>query len=191
MDFAPADVLMQLKAAYLDNRQLRKTARIDNEKDEIACMHPQVGNLLHAHDWKTEHHVSLPSGHVIDWVASNESHILAVECKPRLTGQHFFLALGQAICYAIEYGQNVYPAIATYSENLPQYAVVMCKLLGVTLITLPEWHDTRLPAYPPQYRFKDVEDVRPIIDAARSEIQRTFSRKPRRLRIHKLPQLSD
>lgn len=38
---------------------------------------------------------------------------------------------------------------------------------------------------------EDVEDVRPIIDAARPEIQKAFSKKPRRLHIYKRPLLPD
>jgi Holliday junction resolvase len=138
MDFASSDILTKLKSIYLDHRQLRKVIRISNKRDEILCMHPEVKAVLESNGWSTNHHVRLLSGHIIDFIAFKNNCILAIECKPEFSGQEFYSAIGQVICYAAEYDKDAHPTIATYSQRLTAYIVQMCKMNRVMLITLPE-----------------------------------------------------
>jgi hypothetical protein len=138
-DFAPEKVLLYIKTNYLDYCVRNRKHRFAQEADEVFDMHPEVMAMLKEHGWEVEHHVRLPSGRIIDIVATQDDRTLAIECKPLLTGDRFYEAVGQAMCYAIEYHPYAYPAIATYNVQVSEYVKRMCLLSEIVLITLPEW----------------------------------------------------
>lgn len=138
-DFASEEVLLYIKTSYLDYRVKNRRHRFTQEADEVFDMHPEVMEMLNAHGWEVEHHVRLPSGKVIDIVATQGDRTLTLECKPSLAGDRFYEAVGQAMCYAAEYDYYAYPAIATYNAQLTEYIKDMCIFNQIVLITLPEW----------------------------------------------------
>lgn len=94
------------------------------------------------------------------------------------------LAIGQTVDYSksSDTDNKSYPldGLSSADRNLIQFTKFVAALL----------HNHRESFGKPELS-EDIEDVRPIIDAARPEIQRVFSQKPRRLPGAARPQLPE
>lgn len=128
-DFASAKIL-NLIEEYI------RVAGQNKSLSEIVLFHPNVIEYFRNNNYDVRHHVHLPSGKIIDIVAQDQEITLIVECKPTLSGQRLYTAIGQAICYAGEYGYDSIPVIATQRNQIDDYVIQMCNLAGVELITL-------------------------------------------------------
>ncbi len=121
---------------YLEPYAKKKSVRVNNrEDDEVINFHPIVINSLMARGWRVEHHVSLPSGKVIDLVGHFSKDLYVIECKPRLNNAKFYAAVGQVLCYCDEYSPKAIPAIATLPV-ISDYAKQRCESLGIELIEM-------------------------------------------------------
>jgi hypothetical protein len=117
----------------------KKHIRVNIRKDdEVICFHQAVMACLQ-NEWNIEHHFSLVSGGEIDILASskmNPTTILIIECKPKLSRQKFYAAVGQVLCYCAEFGKPAQPAIATYSSEISDYVIGCCKKMQIELISM-------------------------------------------------------
>jgi hypothetical protein len=66
--------------------------------------------------WQTAHHVRLDSGNVIDIVAHSSTRTYVIERKPEITNAKLYSAIGQVLCYRMEYDAAAIPTIAAYSS---------------------------------------------------------------------------
>jgi hypothetical protein len=129
-DFADEETLIEIK------RFIEQTSH-NKLLDEVKNFHPQVIKFLQNNGWEIQHHIELPSGKVVDMVAHCEEKTIVLECKPNLAGQRLFLAIGQVLCYATEYGNNSYPALATTSNQVSEYVQQMCSARGIQVFIVP------------------------------------------------------
>jgi hypothetical protein len=129
-DFADQETLMEIKKYVEQTRQ-------DKTKSEVINFHPQVISFLQHNGWQTRHHINLQSGRTVDIIAYNEARTLVIECKPNLLGQRLFTAIGQVLCYTVEYGGNSYPALATSASQVSEYVQLMCSAQSIELICIP------------------------------------------------------
>lgn len=119
--------------AKLQSQILRREVRQD---DEVILFHPRVLDFCQQQGWQTQHHVKLPSGSVIDIVALSEDKTYTIECKPRLTRQKLYMAVGQVLCYQCEYDVAAIPAIASFYSEFNDYAKEVCLSLGIHMIAI-------------------------------------------------------
>jgi hypothetical protein len=109
--------------------------------DEVAVFHMKVLDYLKKESLKTHHHVAFPSGAIIDILAWSEDKTLIVECKPELSRQKLYTAIGQVLCYCKEYNSPCVPVIATYESEVGHYSMICCSALGIDLIAIPNDDD--------------------------------------------------
>jgi hypothetical protein len=122
---------------YIEPRTYRKDLRVKQfNTDEVANFHPQVISRLNQRGYTIKHHVTLPSGSVIDIVAVHGDKTYIVECKIELTKAKLHQAIGQVLCYCCEYEGDAIPVIATYSVEVNEYTQTCCRKLGVEIITI-------------------------------------------------------
>jgi len=86
--------------------------------------------------------------------------------------------------------QKVQTKYATYYNHIDELNLEEYILLAMAAQVLIELHPYR-NSYGIAELSEDIDDVRPIIDAARPEIQKVFSKKPRRLSTSEKPKLID
>lgn len=86
--------------------------------------------------WITRHHYLLPSGREIDFLANKNSQTLIVECKRSLAKGEFFRAVGQVLCYQLEYGDGAIPVIATPASSLNDYIYEYTAKLGIDILEI-------------------------------------------------------
>lgn len=87
--------------------------------DEVRHFHPKVIAFFKEQGWSVHHHVTLPSGNMIDIVASREDKTYLIECKPQLTRERLYSAIGQVLCYRAEYG-SANLGIACHMVNIEE-----------------------------------------------------------------------
>jgi hypothetical protein len=115
----------------------RRYKRVDFRKDdEVVNFHPLVIRYFEAQNFTVEHHEVLPSGKVVDLIAVLGSTTYAVECKPYLSIQKFYTAVGQILSYCTELSASCRPAIACYRESIDRYIINTCEALNIVLIPI-------------------------------------------------------
>jgi len=125
-----------LEGEFLKPAMRRLNSRVRRGEDEVQQFHPCVQVFLEQAGYSVEHHLLLPSGHVIDFVASKDNQTLIVECKNSLDGQNIYTAIGQVLCYSAELDQQAVPCIAVPDIAGNEYVLAMCNALRVHLIEI-------------------------------------------------------
>jgi hypothetical protein len=127
----------------LQKENYRTNVRQD---DERVNFHPQIVAFFEAHDWRVDHHVKLAFGSQVDILATSKDKIIRgifiIECKPHLSRQNFYTAVGQTLCYCAEYGEASIPVIATYSSQIHDYVEACCQSLGIRLLAVDRLENT-------------------------------------------------
>ncbi len=111
-----------------------KSKRIARRIDELSIIHPHVVKYFESSGWATNYPITLSSGKIIDIIAQRNEEILIIECKRGLYGSELFKAIGQVLCYTVEYGQSAKPVIACLQGNAGEYAYTCCDALGISII---------------------------------------------------------
>jgi hypothetical protein len=128
---------VQMLQTYLEPRLRNRHYRMEiRQDDEVTFFHPRVQSHLEQLGWQIEHHVSLPSGSIIDIIAKSQATTYVIECKPRLHNNNLYQAIGQVLCYRYEFDVQSIPAIASYSSAITDYVRQSCASLGIYLIEL-------------------------------------------------------
>lgn len=128
---------VQLLQKYIEPKVQRKQVRVKKlKKDEVDILHPQVIAFLEAKGWEVEHHFTLPSGSIIDIVATYNGKTYVVECKLKLTKMKLYQAIGQVLCYCQEYDENAIPMIVSYHKEYDEYTRQCCNRLGIEVLEL-------------------------------------------------------
>jgi hypothetical protein len=129
------EMLIKHLQVSISKRNFRVNIRKD---DEVLNFHRQVIEKL-CPEWDIEHHFQLASGGEIDIVASsktNSNQTMLIECKPRLSRQKFYAAVGQVLCYQAEFGKKAQVAIAAYELSIKPYFTSMSKKMGIELLVI-------------------------------------------------------
>jgi hypothetical protein len=135
-DLVGLQTLDEVLEANLKKKSLRLDIRHD---DEVNNFHPLVVHYLQQRGFAVQHHIQLESGGTVDVLAIAETTYV-IECKPTLSRAKLYSAIGQALCYALEMGNVVKPAIASYEDSMTGYARLHCEQLGIWLIAIPKPH---------------------------------------------------
>jgi hypothetical protein len=121
----------------LQNENYRTKVRQDDERINF---HPQVIAFFEEQGWGTSHHVKLALGSQIDILATLRDGVVhgifIIECKPQIRRRNFHAAVGQILCYWVEYGERAIPVIATYSSQIDDYVETCCHSLGIRLLAV-------------------------------------------------------
>lgn len=135
-EFTDIEGIALLESYIKPSVRRRKTKLTEWTEDEILIFHPKViASLQHA-GWETQHHFKLPSGNIIDIVASSDGKVYVVECKPLLNKSRLYSAVGQVLCYRQEYNSKASPVIATYCAEVSEYAKWHCDALGILILEI-------------------------------------------------------
>jgi hypothetical protein len=135
-DFTNANGIHVLET-LIEPRVKKRDKRVEiRQDDEVANFHPKDIAYLKATGWQTEHHLRLNSGSIIDIVAYSATQTYVIECKPELATAKLYTAIGQVLCYRQEYNLHATPAIASFKENIVDYARWTCTELGIELIEI-------------------------------------------------------
>jgi hypothetical protein len=136
-DFTTATGVRVLRGYLEPKKRNQQNRRLKRKDDEVLQFHPKVIAYLNQRGFEIRHHVRLNSQSVIDLVAVTIDTMYIIECKPNLAKGNLFTAIGQVLCYRNEYSVNATPAIASYSNNISDYAQQSCGTLGIQLIGIP------------------------------------------------------
>jgi hypothetical protein len=137
-DFATLPTIGIIKKHLNSNIENRKRRIHYREDDEVIYFHPQIISLLERDGWQTIHHFTLPSGSIIDVIASKNEQTRIIECKPKLSRQNLYEAIGQVLCYKSEANlAGSQATIATYTDQLTEYVHSCCGALGIELLEVP------------------------------------------------------
>ncbi len=115
----------------LKQQRTRITVR---SADEISNLHSAVMKHYEAQGFSVAQHVRLPSKRVLDLVATRGDEIHLIECKVKLASAHFFQAVGQILCYAMEYDADCQRVIATFDQEIMPYIRQRCADLQIDLL---------------------------------------------------------
>jgi len=130
---------IQMLHEYLEPRIRTQSYRMDiRQDDEVAFFHPKVQAHLEQVGWDVEHHVKLPSGNTIDFIAKSLPRTCVIECKPKLHNSNLYHAIGQVLCYQSEFDPQAIPVIATYASSISNYVRFSCSKLHIGLIEIEE-----------------------------------------------------
>lgn len=105
---------------------------------EVSELHPLVCALFESKNWTIQHHLELASGKIVDILAQRHSEFLVIECKRNLRGHDTFTAIGQVLCYCVEFGQRAKPVIATYRGQVDLYSLENCAKLGIQVLEVED-----------------------------------------------------
>ncbi|MCQ3931756.1 MAG: hypothetical protein DPW16_14980 [Chloroflexi bacterium] len=104
---------------------------------EVTEFCPYVGDILKTQGWTVQRHYLLPSDREIDILAKRENQALIVECKlTLLKSGEFQRALGQVLCYRVEYGLQSISAIAVPQGLVTDYARKYAKIFEVDIMEI-------------------------------------------------------
>jgi hypothetical protein len=138
-DFATMRGIEMLRSRIQPNIQKRHIRINVRQDDEVICFHKTVIDFLQ-NEWNIQHHFLLPSGNEIDILAHskmNPQDILLIECKPNLSRQKFYTAVGQVLCYCAEYENSAQAVIAVNESTMNAYFARMSKKMGIELLIMP------------------------------------------------------
>lgn len=132
-DCADLEMCQKIVAEMLLRQRKYLNRSVDSETSDL---HPFVERLLNDQGWITYHHYRLPSGREIDFLANKNSQTLIIECKRSLAKGEFFRAVGQVLCYQVEYGHGAIPVIAAPTTSLNNYIYEYTAKLGIDVLEI-------------------------------------------------------